>query len=67
MARTPKLRINFEADVAYLLRLKQAVEDDEEWPQEWKDRAIPLIGDLALFLMNKPAKVKKKPGDGQAA
>lgn len=70
MARTPKLRINFESDVQYLLRLKHAIEDDiagkkdDEtgeilggWPAEWADSICRDIAALSMRLMQRPPKI----------
>lgn len=71
MARTPKLRIHFESDVAYLLRLKQAIEDDDQWPVEWKESICIDLQKLALRLMAKPEKlaapVVDDSGNGKVA
>lgn len=41
MPRTPKVRLSYRADQAFLLRLAQAVEKDTAQSQKWK-RAVLL-------------------------
>jgi hypothetical protein len=54
MARNPKMRLNFDADVQYLLRMKHALEEDPDWPQEFREKVISQIVAMQLLLTNAP-------------
>lgn len=56
MGRNPKIRINFDSDVQYLLRLKHALEEDKDYPQDFKDAACSQIQTLTFTLMKAPPK-----------
>lgn len=54
MSRPPKLRLNFDSDVLFLLRMKHALEEDTSWPQEFRDNVISHIVSLQRLLTNAP-------------
>lgn len=52
MARLPKLRINFDLDVQYLFRLKQSIEEDPKWSEEFRDILTKEIFKLITLIMS---------------
>lgn len=54
MGRNPKLRVNFDSDVQYLLRLKHAIEEDDGYPPEFKQEAVSQIVKLQRLFMDAP-------------
>lgn len=54
MARLPKIRINFDSDVQYLLRLKHALEEDRGYPAEFRLEVISLIIEMQRLLTAAP-------------
>jgi hypothetical protein len=66
MARTPKLRVNFDSDVQYLLRMKHAIEEDSKWSKEFKEDSVVKIMDLVHHLMKGDVK-KTEQANGDAA
>lgn len=59
MPRNPKVRVSYNADTAYLLRLQHAVEMDRKRPLVWRQAVISQLQALAQTLMNAPS-----PGNG---
>jgi hypothetical protein len=62
MPRLPKIRLSFAADRGYLIRLRQAVENDNERNDIFKGKASKLIASLEhLFLEadNEPKRKRK--------
>lgn len=56
MGRNPKIRINFDGDVQYLLRLKHALDEDREWPREYLNEVTSHVQSLIFVLMKAPKK-----------
>lgn len=54
MARNPKLRLNFDSDVQYLLRMKYALEEDPAWPTEFKEEVVTMIVEITRMLSLAP-------------
>ena len=59
MTRNPKLRVNFDADMQYLLRLKHAVEEDEGYPREFRNELVDHIVRMQRVLMNAPVRMEE--------
>ena len=56
MGRNPKIRLNFDSDVQYLLRLKHAVEEDKGYPQEYRNQLCSAIQSMVGLLLKAPPK-----------
>jgi hypothetical protein len=54
MSRPPKLRLNFDSDVQYFLRLKHSLEEDTAYPQEFREQVVSLIVQMQRLLTNAP-------------
>lgn len=54
MSRPPKLRLNFDADVQYFLRMKHALEEDDSWPKEFREQVISHLVAMQRLLTNAP-------------
>lgn len=54
MARLPKIRLNFDSDVQYLLRLKHSLEEDTGYPSAFRDEVVSEIQRMTKLLMSAP-------------
>lgn len=55
MARLPAIRVSYQNDANYLLRLVDAMERDTKRDLAWRKRVITMTRDLALEFINAPA------------
>lgn len=63
MARRPKIRVSFGEDRGYLIRLRQAIEDDGGLSLAWKRDAILSLTRLEqLFLTEDLRRLTVKAG-----
>jgi len=58
MPLTPKIRVNFKSDAGFLLRLSRAIEADEERPLEFRQKAVGLLNELSVLLLQADTFVK---------
>lgn len=61
MARLPAIRVSYQNDANYLLRLVDAIERDAKRDAEWRKRMIKLTRDLALEFINAPGPMSETP------
>ena len=65
MGRNPKLRVSYDADAQYLLRLKQAVEHDNLRPVGWRSGVMTQLQELIETFISAPNPVvTAKEGSG---
>ena len=55
MARKPDIRVSYQGDANYLVRLAQAIELDEKRPAKWRRDRIEQLNTLAIELLQAPA------------
>lgn len=60
MARLPKLRLNFDSDIQYFLRLKHAVEEDKGYPAPFREKVVTKIVELQRLLTDAPPRADKR-------
>jgi hypothetical protein len=61
MPRKPQVRISYQNDAAYFVRLSQAVEDDNKRSSKWKKKVLGHLNALSLiFLEDEKKRVGKK-------
>lgn len=60
MGRNPKLRINFDSDVQYLLRLKHALEEDKSYPEDYREEVCGKVVELTRTLLAAPPRKEAK-------
>jgi len=51
MGRKVQIRVSYQADAGYLMRLAQAIELDTKRPPEWKRTAIGYINSIAVMFL----------------
>ena len=65
MPRLPAIRVSYQNDANYLLRLVDAIERDTKRPLSWRKKMITQVKALALEFINAPEagteEVKKEP------
>lgn len=54
MPRLPAIRVSYQNDANYLLRLVDAIERDVKRPLAWRKKMIVLVKALALEFINAP-------------
>lgn len=59
MGRNPKLRVSYDSDAQYMLRLKHAIEFDSGRDVEWRKEAINLLQQLIEIFIQAPPIVNK--------
>lgn len=57
MPRLPAIRVSYQNDANYLLRLVDAIERDGKRDLKWRKRMIVLVKGLALEFINAPEPV----------
>lgn len=64
MGRNVKIRASYDHDAQYLLRLKQAVEDDHTRPVPWRSEVMTMLQGLieAFIAAPNPNKRESSPG-----
>jgi hypothetical protein len=62
MGAKPKIRVSYDHDAQYLLRLKQAIESDHSRPLSWRQEVISQLQELieAFIQAPNPAVAEKK-------
>lgn len=60
MARLPKLRVNFDSDIQYLLRLKHSLEEDKGYPAKFREQAVSKIVELQRLFTDAPQRSNKE-------
>ena len=58
MGRNPKLRVSYDADAQYMLRLKHAIECDSNRDMKWRIEAISLLQQLIEVFIQAPPIIK---------
>lgn len=64
MPRLPAIRVSYQNDANYLLRLVDAIERDTKRPASWRRKMIGLTKDLALEFINAPEAGAVENGEG---
>ena len=59
MGRNPKLRVSYDSDAQYMLRLKHAIECDSDRDIEWRKEAISKLQDLIEIFIQAPPIIRK--------
>lgn len=59
MGRHPKIRVSYDHDAQYLIRFKQAVENDFSRPKEWRSQVMTMTQELIETLIQAPNPEKK--------
>lgn len=54
MGRNVKIRASYDHDAQYLLRLKQAVENDSSRPLEWRKEIMTMLQELIEAFIQAP-------------
>lgn len=54
MPRLPAIRVSYQNDANYLLRLVDAIERDTKRPTAWRKKMIVQVKALALEFINAP-------------
>lgn len=66
MGRNPKIRVSYDHDAQYLLRLKTAVEHDNLRPGPWRSSIMTMIQELIEAFIQAPNPEKKENGEQKA-
>ena len=51
MSRKPKIRISYQSDAAFLVRLAQAVEEDKKRDKKWKKEVLTHLNALTMIFI----------------
>lgn len=68
MGRNVKIRVSYDHDAQYLLRLKNAIENDHARPLEWRVEVMGQLQELIEAFIQAPNRkseeIKKASNDG---
>lgn len=60
MGRQPKIRVSYDHDAQYLLRLKHAIENDHSRPLDWRQEVMSMLQELIEAFIQAPNPAIKK-------
>jgi hypothetical protein len=60
MGRNVKIRTSYDHDAQYLLRLKQAIENDNVRPVQWRSEVMGMLQELIEAFIQAPNPEVKK-------
>jgi hypothetical protein len=60
MGRNVKIRVSYDHDLQFLLRLKRAVEDDNNRPVDWRSEVMTQLQGLIELFVQAPNPVALK-------
>lgn len=58
MPRQPKIRVSYNDDAQYFLRLSNALERDKARPMKWRRKMIGVLQDLAGEFLKAPPRTE---------
>lgn len=61
VGRNPKLRVSYDSDAQYLLRLKQAVEHDKLRSVSWRSGVMTQLQELIESFISAPNPMVQEP------
>ena len=61
MPRRPQIRVSYHNDMAFLIRMRDAIQRDEKRPQVWKDEAVAHIDSLTKLFAATLSPASPKP------
>ena len=68
MGRNVKIRVSYDHDAQFLLRLKSAIENDHARPMEWRIEVMGMLQELIEAFIQAPnaktSEIKKASNDG---
>lgn len=60
MPRDVSIRIDYDADSAYMTRMMRAIEKDKARPLAWRKEIVEKLREMAVLLLQAPPRAKEK-------